>query len=78
MYSTYYQATLDRKMTWFVTGALRNESHWAFDRTLNAKENLFEFLVAPNYENEFLDFMSYFQAKGWVHALKKLPNRYKE
>ncbi len=75
-YSTYYQATLDRKMMWLVTGALRNEPGWAFDRTLDAKKNLLEFLVAPNFEVEFLKFMHYFEQKGYVSGLTKLPNRY--
>lgn len=77
MYCTYYQATLDRKMTWFVTGALRNEPGWAFDRTLDAKANLFEFLVAPNFEDEFVSFMNYFEKRGYVSDLAKLENPYK-
>ena len=76
-YCTYYQAFLDRKMMWFVTGALRNEPGWAFDRTLDAKANLIEFLVAPNYEDEFVAFMKCFTQKGYVSGLAKLPNRYK-
>ena len=78
MYSTYFTAELDRKMMWFVTGALRNEAGWAFDRTLDAKRNLIEFLVAPNYEEEFVKFMRYFEKLGYVQNLQKLPNRYKE
>ena len=75
-YCSYYQAFLDRKMMWLVTGALRNEAGWAFDRTLDAKTNLIEFLVAPNYEEEFLAFMKYFEQKGYVEGLAKKPNRY--
>ncbi len=76
MYSTYYTAHLNRKMTWLVTGALRNEPGWAFDRTLDAKAGLMEFLVAPNYEDEFVSFMNYFAAKGYVQDLAKKQNPY--
>ena len=75
-YSVYYQAYLESKMTWLVTGALRNESGWAFDRTLEPKSGLVEFLVAPNYEPEFLHLMEYFSQQGYVKGLVKLPNRY--
>ncbi len=63
-------------MIWFVTGALRNEPGWAFDRTLDTKESLLEFLVAPNFEDEFVRFMQHFAAQGYVHNLRKLPNPY--
>ena len=62
-------------MTWFVTGALRAEAYWAFDRTLDQTTCLHEFFVAPAYEALFLDFMHTFEKMGYVSNLRKLSNR---
>jgi|SaaInlStandDraft_5_1057022.scaffolds.fasta_scaffold399700_1 hypothetical protein len=75
MYSKYYQAKAVRKKIWFIAGCLRNEDHWAFDRSLDAKNNLLEFFVSPSYEEEFLSLMNYFKKEGLILELKKLPNR---
>lgn len=63
-------------MMWFVTGVLRAEDHWAFDRTVEGTSTTLEFFVAPDYEQEFLARMAYFQKEGLILCLEKLPNRF--
>lgn len=77
MYCTYYQATALRNKIWLVTGTLRNENHWCFDRALDEKNNLMEFFVAPDFEENFLALMETFKKKGYILKLEKLPNRCK-
>lgn len=71
----YYQARLDRNKTWFVTGSLRSENGWVFDRALDPANNIFEFFVSPDFENQFLSLMEYFKKEGIVFDLIKLENR---
>ena len=77
-YCPYYQATVRRDKIWLVTGILRNEPHWVFDRTLDAEQNVLEFFVAPAYEDKFIDIMDLFTKKGFVSSCEKKPNRLKE
>ena len=74
-YSLYYQAQVDKTHTWQVTALLRSHEHVAFDRTLNKETGLIEFFVSPANEAIFLEVMHYFEHKGLVHNLMKLPNR---
>ena len=74
-YCSYYQAQIDRPMTWFFVGCLKEFDHLAFDRTLDAEAGLFEFFVPVDMEASFLDFMRYFQDEKIVSNLEKLPNR---
>jgi len=74
-YCSYYQAQIDRQMTWFFVGCLKSYDHLAFDRTLDAESGLFEFFVPVDMEVHFLKFMDYFQDKEIVSNFKKLPNR---
>ncbi len=77
MYCSYYQATALRDKIWCIAGILRNENHWCFDRSLDEKDNLLEFFVAPDFEEDFLSLMEVLKKKGYILSLEKLPNRCK-
>ena len=75
LYSSYYQANVQRELCWFVTATLRSYEHLAFDRTLDQATSLFEFFVPSSTEKYFLEIMSYYQEEGLVTNLVKLSNR---
>ena len=75
MYCTYYQAKAVRNKIWFIAGCIRNEYHCAFDRAMEGKENMLEFFVAPDFEENFLSLMAYLKKEGHILKLEKLPNR---
>lgn len=75
---SYYQARVERTYCWYVVAVLRSFDHTAFDRTINVAESTFEFFVPPAMESVFCAIMDYFQEKGLVHNLQKLPNRLTE
>ncbi|HBS48506.1 TPA: hypothetical protein DEO28_01230 [Candidatus Dependentiae bacterium] len=75
MFCKYYQATATRDKIWMVTGTCRSENNWVFDRTLDAPNNLMEFFVAPDYEQEFVYLMQLLQKEGIIWEFKALPNR---
>lgn len=75
LYCSYYQAHIERELCWFVTATMRSYEHVAFDRTIDPATSLFEFFVPTATEKYFLELMVYFQAKGLVSNLQKLPNR---
>ena len=77
MYCSYYQAKVKKDTTWFVTGTLRNEDHWVFDRTLDVENDLMEFFVARDFEEKFLDLAGYLLEEGYISNLEKLENRAK-
>lgn len=71
----YYQANIKREYVWFVAGALRNEDHIVFERTLDKKTSLFEFFVPDLHHDLFVKIMKSFEKKGYVSDFKQLPNR---
>lgn len=75
IYSSYYQAYVDKNFCWYVVAILKSFDHLAFDRTLDTPTNLFEFYVAPGREQEFENLMHYFEKNYLIRDLKKLPNR---
>ncbi|MBD3273182.1 hypothetical protein GF385_02410 [Candidatus Dependentiae bacterium] len=75
MYCKYYKAKSLKSKTWFVFGAIRNEENVAFGRTLDKKESILEFFVAPDYEQHFIKIMKYLKNKGYILELKKEINR---
>ena len=75
LHCSYYQALVDRSSTWFVVAVLKSFEHMSFDRTLDIEKGLFEFFVPSSTEKYFLTIMEYLTAQGYVHDLKKLPNR---
>ncbi len=74
-YSFYYQARVDRQMTWFFTGCLKSCDHVAFDRTIDSKQGIFEFFVPDSMVEEFLAFMQYFIDQDIVSDLHQKTNR---
>ncbi|MGC2310699.1 MAG: hypothetical protein WA432_03705 [Candidatus Babeliaceae bacterium] len=73
---SYYQAFVTTgEKTWFFVATLRSNDHFVFDRTLDPKQNLFEFFVPFDREQDFLTIMSYYQAHNIIHGLIKLPHR---
>jgi len=74
-YSVYFQATVKRDKICLFTAILRSCEYLAFDRTIDAKKNILELFVSPDSEKEFLSLMDYFESKGIVLDLHKLPNR---
>jgi len=72
---SYYQAQIVRKETLFFVAILRSFDHLCFDRTLDPDQELFEFFVPQNSEQQFLNLMHYFEQHQIVLNLKKLPNR---
>lgn len=75
-YCLYYQASVNREKTWFVVGALRNEDHLAFERAMENKQDILEFLVPPSQEKSFLEFILQLQERGVVFWCKKQTNRF--
>ncbi|HEV2917275.1 MAG TPA: hypothetical protein VGW78_06055 [Candidatus Babeliales bacterium] len=73
--SMYYQATVERNLCWFVVAALKTYDHICFDRTIDIERSIFEFFVPQDMEQLFLHVMHYFEQKGLVTNLQKLPNR---
>lgn len=71
----YYQARLVRQDTQFVVAILKSFEHMAFDRTLDIKENIFEFFVSPDMDCVFIMAMNRLIAMNLVFDFKRLPNR---
>jgi hypothetical protein len=77
MYCVYYQAHIIKEKVWFFVGALRSFEHLAFERTIDKEKSIFEFFIAPDLEHYFLDLIAYFEKKGILTRVEKLPNRLK-
>ena len=75
MYCEYYQASVLRKKTWFLSATLRNESNVAFARALENKPDTFEFFVPKDQEPHFLRIMQSLQKLGIILSLEKKENR---
>ena len=74
-YSSYYQAYISKPETLGCVSILKSFDHVCFDRTLDARTGLFEFFVPESQESLFLKLMHYFEKRGIVRNLKKMPNR---
>lgn len=77
-YCFYYQARILREKTWLFVALLRSVEHIAFDRTLDVKDNVFEFYVPADRQVPFLAFMEYMIQQGVALDLQELPNRLKD
>ncbi|MCK4265362.1 hypothetical protein KAW80_03320 [Candidatus Babeliales bacterium] len=77
MYCEYYQAKVVKNKIWFIIGNLKNEGPWCFTRALKEKNDILEFFVAPDYEDDFIRTIDLYKEKGFVLELFKLPNRLK-
>ena len=74
-YSIYYQAHVQKELCWMVTATVRYLDHVAFDRTVDKQGSIFEFYVAPDLEDQFLDVAHRLLACNVFLKLEKLPNR---
>ena len=74
-YCPYYTANVDRHQSYYFVAIIKAFDNMVFDRTIDVEESLFEFFVAPAYEQQFLDIMAHFERQGLVANLRKLPNR---
>ena len=72
---SYYQAHVARKETIFFVAILRSFDHLCFDRSLNPEQELFEFFVPTDCEQQFISLMNYFEQQHIVTNLQQLPNR---
>jgi len=73
--SIYYQAYVQKELSWIVTATLRFSEHVAFDRTIDKEKGIFEFFVAPDLEDVFLDVIKKLVHKKVILQIQKLPNR---
>jgi len=71
----YYQAHVDKKMTWFVVATLKSQENIQFDRTINAEKSIFEFFVPAEVESQFLIVIHKLIETGYVSNLQKMENR---
>ena len=71
----YYQAHVDKKMTWFVVATLKSQENIQFDRTIDAERSIFEFFVPESVEEQFLTVMEKLVKTGYVSDLQKMENR---
>ena len=74
-YCIYYQAQINKQLTWFFVGCLKSSDHMAFDRTLDAEQGIFEFFVPIDMENQFVSFLHHFEQLGIVRNIQKKRNR---
>lgn len=74
-YCSYFQAAVVKQQTWFFVATLRSFEHYAFDRTLDKEQGIFEFFVPQGYEAKFVELMECYQNQGIVSDFKKLENR---
>jgi hypothetical protein len=77
VYCKYYQARVERKRCWLLTGILRSFEHLEFDRTIDKASSTLEFFVPADMEPTFLEVMTYMQGIGVVSDLQLLENRLK-
>ncbi len=73
-YCLYFQAKIVKEYCWIVTSSLRFSEYVAFDRACDASQSLFEFFVAPDLEEVFLNIMQTLQKEGIVLYYQQLPN----
>lgn len=78
MYCEYYQATVLKEKTWFLSATFRNENNLVFARALEGKSSVFEFFVPKDQEPEFLRITELLKSKGIILSLEKKPNRLKD
>lgn len=71
----YYQAHVNKKMTWFVVATLKSQENIQFDRTIDAEKSIFEFFIPEGVEPQFLIIMQKLLATGYVSELQKIENR---
>ena len=76
-YCAYYQAEIEKSEIINLVSILKSFDNVCFDRCFDKHKNIFEFFVPKSMEPFFLRLMAYFEKKGIVRDLKKMPNRLK-
>ena len=71
----YYTANIDRHQSYYFVAIIKAFDNMVFDRTIDVEQSLFEFFVAPAYEQLFLDVMARFAKEGLVANLQQSENR---
>ncbi len=71
----YYQATINRPLSWYFVAILRSYEYICFDRTLDVQTSTFEFFVPDSQQKEFCSLMDYFHKEGIVTEFKQCANR---
>ena len=71
----YYRAHVKRSDVWFIVAVLRSFEHVAFDRTLDKKQDIFEFYVPESMESSFLAVMTALKHEGSIYDFYKTTNR---
>ncbi len=74
-YCLYYRAKIKKELCWLVTSTLRYSEHLAFDRCYDKENSIFEFFVAPDFQDVFLSIMEKFEKNGISSCLEQMPNR---
>jgi len=74
-YCLYYRAKIQKELCWLVTSTLRYTEHLAFDRCYDKENSIFEFFVAPDFHQDFLNVMQAFEKYGIASDIQQLPNR---
>ena len=74
-YCLYYQAHIPKHHVLLLVSILKSFDHLCFDRSVDMKQNLFEFFVPKSNQEMFGALMQYFQQKGMVTDLREVSNR---
>ncbi|MCL5436771.1 MAG: hypothetical protein M1549_02765 [Candidatus Dependentiae bacterium] len=75
---SYFQAEVQRDLTWLFVALLRSNEYLCFDRTLDVPRGLFEFFVPTGNVDRFLEVMRGLADRGLVRNVQVLPNRLAE
>lgn len=73
--STYFNAKIERSKCHIVSSTFQFVEHVAFYRTIDIENSIFEFFVAPDVVDVFLDVMRALEEIDVVHWCKEMPNR---
>lgn len=74
----YYQASINKSLTWFFVATFRSFEHIGFDRTYDVEQGIFEFFVPEDLQYDFLFIMKNYEGMKIVSNLKQLPNRFQK
>ena len=77
-YSSYFQSSVKKELCWLLSSTLKFNEHIAFDRSVDGRSDLFEYFVAPDYEDYFIEMMRELESIGAISNLKKMKNRFEK
>lgn len=72
--SLYFQADVTKELAWLVSATLKYSDHVAFYRAIKGAGHRFEFFVAPDLGDVFLDIMAKLEKIGAVKNLEQLES----